>query len=376
MEITNTGTANLNVSGISLAGTDPGYFSLDLTGGSNPCISVPRTITPGSSCTMEIAFQPQAVDAYGALVRIISDDPDTSTIDVPLGGIKEAVSELNVRINQYEINCNTGDVTAYVSVTEQGGYAVTDLTIDDFAVTETGEVPGPPSSALYVTDTNFTLSAALVLDFSTSVIGVPKKESDMKEAAIGFINRMGLSDEAEIVKFGGPSFAVVQDWTSNKTLLTSAINADWNFGTGTRIYDAIMLAVDETAARMKARKAVIVISDGFSHNDVYSLDNVVANAISKNIPIFPVGLGDNVDVVSLTAMADNTGGQFFLASTSANLETIYQQLANVLLSHQYVLTYSSVTEATGNTTIRATLPLSAPAIWGEDTKEISFGICP
>jgi hypothetical protein len=243
-------------------------------------------------------------------------------------------------------------------------------------VTETGGFIGLPSSALYVTDNNLTLSAALVLDFSTSVISVPKKESDMKEAAIGFVNRMGLADEAEIVKFGGPNIGVVQPWTNNKASLISAINASWDNVTGTRIYDAIMLAVDDTATRAKDRKAVIVISDGWTHNDVYRLDNVVANAISNNIPIFPVGLGDNVDVASLTAMADNTGGQFFLASTSANLETIYLQLADVLLSHQYVLTYSSQTGTTGNTTIRATLPLSAPAIWGEDTKEISFGICP
>jgi VWFA-related protein len=295
---------------------------------------------------------------------------------VPLSGSQEAISELNVRINQIEISCPTGVVTAYVSVTDQGGYSVTGLTRDDFLITETvGGYVGPPTSVPFVENTA-TLSAALVMDLSTSVTSVQDKVNDMQEAAAGFVDQLGADDEAEIVKFG-PIIEVVQPYTSDKVLLNAAINTPWDKGAGTVLWDAAKIAVDDTAARTKDRKAVIVISDGFSYDTSIGLDDLIDYALLKNVPIFSVGLGNDINVLDLTTMADGTGGQYYEASTSDNLRTVYQQLADVLFSYQYILTYSSGLGAgvTDNITIKATLPLST--IEGIDSREITRpAICP
>lgn len=56
IEITNDGSAELNVSDIALSDTN--NFALDLNGGSNPCNTASLTIPAGDNCTAEVDFQP------------------------------------------------------------------------------------------------------------------------------------------------------------------------------------------------------------------------------------------------------------------------------------------------------------------------------
>ena len=382
LEIRNVGTANLNVSGISLLDTN--NYQLSLGGGSNPCGTLPRTIAPGGNCTVGIQFAPiPGLPSYDTYLTIISDDPDNTTLNVLLSGLREAITTLNLRINQLGVNCDNGDVTAYVSVTDQGGYPVTALTTNHFTVTGPAGYGGHPTAASYAGDVA-TLSVALVMDFSTSVANVESKLLDMKAAATGFVNQLGAGDEAAIIKFGGTgpqAIQLVAPFTDNTEELVTKINAYWFNGAGTLLYDAVKAAIDNTAPRQKDRKAVIVISDGLSHDTLISLGDLVDYALSKNVPIFSVGLGDNVNVnyQGLTTMADNTGGLYYGAITSDNLQTVYEQLADLLFRHQYILSYSpgSIPGVTDNTTIRATLPGSLPEIYGEDMRDIDFTlICP
>jgi hypothetical protein len=57
-----------------------------------------------------------------------------------------------------------------------------------------------------------------------------------------------------------------------------------------------------------------------------SLDEVIANAVSKNVAIFTIGIGGSINRPVLEQMANETGGLFYAANTSQNLATIYQQL--------------------------------------------------
>ena len=108
---------------------------------------------------------------------------------------------------------------------------------------------------------------------------------------------------------------------------------------------------------------MIVITDGVDDNgdgaqqSVSSLNNAIVYANSKGIPVFPVGIGSQIDSGILQQIADDTGGQFYEALTSDNLKTIYQQLSALLLKKQYILTYTSGLGVGPNTdlTIEATL---------------------
>ncbi len=361
VEIANNGSAELTVSAITLS--DIINFAL-LSGRSDPCDTPPMTIAAGNKCTVEVEIQPKSTNSFNEMLTITSNDPNTSTYDLDLIGRQDAaVSLLNVKINQVEANCPGTEFTAYVSVTDQGGFSVTTLTKDDFSITEAGAggYVGPPDSKGYASEITETISVALVMDYSGSITNVQDNVDDMEAAVAGFIDEMEEDDEAEIIKFD-KEFEVVQTFTSDNTLLTEAIFAPYDMGPGTRLYDAVVKAVDNTALRLKNRKAVIVITDGvdddgsgnpLSDND---LNDAINYANDNGVPIFTVGLGQLLDKGILEQMADDTGGQFYEAITSDNLRTIYQQLADVLFYDQYILTYTSGLGAnvTADLTIEAT----------------------
>jgi hypothetical protein len=80
--LSNTGSGDINVSNISVSDTK-NY--LLLYGGSAPCIGYP-TLTPGSSCTFIVEFNPTTKGNIFATLTVASNDPDTPSLDISLKG--------------------------------------------------------------------------------------------------------------------------------------------------------------------------------------------------------------------------------------------------------------------------------------------------
>ncbi len=83
--ISNTGTADLHISGMALS--DTANYSLNVNGGSSPCASTTPTINSDSSCTVTITFSPSSTGKKDANLTVTSDDPDTPTINIQLTGV-------------------------------------------------------------------------------------------------------------------------------------------------------------------------------------------------------------------------------------------------------------------------------------------------
>jgi hypothetical protein len=371
VEIQNNGSATLNVSSIALLDTT--NFDLYLDRGSNPCNTASPSIARGGNCTVEVEFDPPPgpPDSFLTNLRIRSNDPSNSSLNVPLLADQEAVDTLNVRINQVETNCPGTAFTAYVSVTDQGNYPVTGLTsTTDWTITEAGGYDGPPNNPIIYVANNATLSVALVMDYSGSITNVQDAVDDMEESAADFVDQLGVGDEAEIIKFAD-DWDVEQSWQpgtdDGKNFLKAAIYAPYNNGQETDLYDAVYEAIDRVAARSKARRAVIVITDGDDTQPGYNLADVISYGNTQGVPVFAVGLG-NVNLTILEQMADGTGGQVYESTTSDNLRTIYQQLAAVLFQDSYILTYTSGLGA--GVTADLTIGATSGALTGNNTKEI------
>ena len=135
-KIQNNGSANLKVSDIALSDTN--NFALDLGGGSNPCSSTSPTISAGDNCTVEVTFIPQFGALFDATLQIKSNDSSNPKGNIQLSGSAEPIASIDVRINQVEsdMQCPAAKVTAYISVTDQGGYSVTGLLENNFLVYE------------------------------------------------------------------------------------------------------------------------------------------------------------------------------------------------------------------------------------------------
>ena len=74
----NKGTSNLTITSISIEGTDASMFKV--SGGGS------KTIKPGKSLTIRVAFKPTSTGSQSAILEITSNDPGTPTVDIPLLG--------------------------------------------------------------------------------------------------------------------------------------------------------------------------------------------------------------------------------------------------------------------------------------------------
>jgi VWFA-related protein len=375
--IRNDGTANLGVSDIALS--DATNFDLDLGGGANPCVTAATTLGVGSSCTVTVDFLPPAPPAFGTFsadLTIRSNDPTTPVFDLPLLGSLEDINAISVKINQ--INACPRPTpptvaTVFVSVLDQGGFPVAGLVKEDFELTEGTTASVNPSTAAQINNT-VTLSVALLLDYSRSIAVEPVNVANMENAAISFVNQLGATDEAEIIKYA-TTVERTQAFTSTKADLITAIQSVPDLGTHTALYDAIVMATTDIAASTKTRRAIIIITDGMDDDgtgnpqSTNEIGDAIADANAKGVPVFTVGLG-SADVSILTQLADETGGTYSDSTTSSNLTTIYQQLADLLFIDQYILTYSTnLTDAASeNLTVTAEYPPTA--VTGSDMKTI------
>jgi hypothetical protein len=70
--LSNTGTAALTVSGITIAGSDTNQFSV-AAGGSSPCSSLSPVLTPGANCTVNVTFMPTSNGAKFSSLQVSSN---------------------------------------------------------------------------------------------------------------------------------------------------------------------------------------------------------------------------------------------------------------------------------------------------------------
>ena len=149
---------------------------------------------------------------------------------------------------------------------------------------------------------------------------------------------MGANDKGEIIKFSN-SVAVVQPFTTDKSLLSSVARSTWSgAGGNTALYDSIYQAVTDTS-RQGGRMAVIAMTDGYENASTHTLNDIINSAKTSGVPVFTVGLG-SVNKTVLKQIAGETGGAYYYAPTSADLYTIYHQLSQII-NNQYIVTYST-----------------------------------
>ena len=284
-------------------------------------------------------------------------------------GVSAPPPAIKVSINQIETDCSGADpvVRALVTVIDQNGVPVTNLTDANFEVYEGGTAP----ASFSVGPATNPISVALTMDYSPSITLNPALVAEMEDSAIAFVNNIGKSDQCEIIKFNNDA-DVIQAFTSDKTALINAIQTPYGGKFGTALYDALILAINETSADPSGnRKAVIAIADGEDNISTNTLNQVIALANAKDIPIFTIGLGILVGQAELEQIANETGGAYYQPATADNLTDVYLQLAQVF-ANQYVITYDSSLPKGTATDLEVVANFSGKT--DSDTKD--FTICP
>jgi hypothetical protein len=86
--LSNTGTATLSITGITLGGSNAADFAQSGTCGTS--------LTAGANCSLSVTFKPAAAGARAALITISTNDPVNPTLTVALSGTGTAAGSVTV----------------------------------------------------------------------------------------------------------------------------------------------------------------------------------------------------------------------------------------------------------------------------------------
>lgn len=255
------------------------------------------------------------------------------------GANQTTFQKLNVRVTQID-SAAFPKIKAYVSVTDENGKTIPNLTSKDFQAIEQSnvELTGTTETPIDVSQVSESggLSLALVLDKSGSMDGSPI--ADAKSSAKQFLSMLDYAkDRSAIVDFSSTA-EVAQKSTYDKNALNTAvdnISADgW-----TALYDGIYSGVDELKGETGS-KAVIAFTDGCENNSQRSMDQVINYAKNSNIPVYTIGLGYGIDESTMRKIATDTKGSYTFAPEASTLKDIFNSIAREQRD-QYVVSYNT-----------------------------------
>ena len=271
------------------------------------------------------------------------------------------------------ISVETTEVMLPVTVRSSSGQLITDLTRDDFRVFEDNRLQPLRDLALR----QVPVDAILMVDTSSSTA---RNLDDFRHAAEGFAQRLGPDDRISLIKFDD-SVQLLQNWTKSRFQLQRALSRIVP-GMFTRFNDALLLAAREQYGASRARRAVIVLTDGIDSGRGTTLETAARALLEAQVTVYVVSNTEIsraeklADLDSLTKGTDAsqrfnklqiddlrlglraldeseqtleqltsaTGGRLYKPRSFDDLEATYAEVAEEL-RHQYALYYTPLNRA-------------------------------
>jgi tight adherence protein C len=232
------------------------------------------------------------------------------------------------------------------SVVDSSGKAVPGLRPQDLLVREGNAVP--PTSVTLASVVS-PVALALVVDTSGSMAGRPL--ADAKAAMRTMISALGASDRVGLLSFNA-AVQVAQPLTTDKSAALAAIDT-LAAGGNTAIYDAVAAGADMLASvDPTMRRAIVLLTDGVDNSSQRPPSSVVSRLTGDELPVFAIGLGNDIDRQTLDVLAGAAvGGAVFIAPTSAQLAEIYAGLSQQLLTEYSVVYRSAQTDLTAGSIV-------------------------
>lgn len=257
--------------------------------------------------------------------------------------LTSVVASAQDRSDDSVVKVRTELVNVLVSVTDQKGSLVHGLTQDDFEILENGI---RQQINLFGHSDTVPLRMAVLFDLSLSV---KPRLKFQKEAAARFFNSvLRPTDSAALFGFNH-DVTIEQDFTSDKKQLISALKGLKSSG-GTALYDAVFLA-SERLERGSGRRVIVILSDGLNMISRTTLEAALRMAEKADVAIYAIytvnRLPEEPGVVSgeklLQQICERTGGQLFFPENNYILDSVFEQLSQILRA-QYTLSFYSNSE--------------------------------
>jgi len=249
-------------------------------------------------------------------------------------------------------------ISIAVSVQNRRGRHITDLTKEDFFVSENDK---QKDITYFSHDYEAPLSLTILLDVSGSM-ALQDKLDDSKDALVYLMKHLLTErDEVSLLIFADGDVEIASNFHKDKTDILSVLESTEAFGQ-TALNDAVGVSPDFANKGNNEKRALLLITDGIENDSEYSPDQAIEVARRVDIPIYTIGYKIPLDeqflkkykrskgltasgiVESLERFSEATGGKAFFVTKVLDLKNSLR-LIKQELSHQYILGYTSYTDA-------------------------------
>ncbi len=201
------------------------------------------------------------------------------------------------------ITTDTSLVQLNVGVVDQQGHAITNLSMNDFAVFEDGV--RRPIVNFESTDAPFSL--VMLLDMSGSTVNFRQQ---IRAAALRFLDALYPEDRVAVVQFNGKGVKSLLSFTTDRKRTAYVIGELANGAGETMLYDGLKFSLKELAREGKRRKAIVVLTDGLDTEVRNSDRSLVAKAADAQVTS-AIKPETNSQLVSVLNDADRKGVTIF-----------------------------------------------------------------
>ena len=178
------------------------------------------------------------------------------------------------------LRVDTTLVSLPVSVMDRDGKFIPNLRKEDFHIWENGV----EQQVAYFGSTEKPFTVALVIDTSGST---KNKLGEIQDAAIAFVEQLRSDDKVMVVAFSD-KIRVLTEPTSDRFILRDAIR-ETEAGSGTRLYDAVDMVINQYFNRIQGRKALVLFTDGVdTTSNRADYESTVRDAEELDALIYPV----------------------------------------------------------------------------------------
>lgn len=234
----------------------------------------------------------------------------------------------------------TERVVLHVSVVDRQDRFVTDLTKEEFVISEDSR----RQELTFFAQEDVPVSIGLVIDNSGSM---REKRLHVNAAALEFVKASNPQDEVFVVNFDDEAH-LDQDFTNSLDRLQDALQRIDTRG-GTALYDATSSSLDHLLEKGKKeyiKRALLIITDGEDTSSRMDLEILVRKLQASDVTIYGIGLLSDEERRAarraerhLRQLTAPTGGPAYFLESFEEIEPVVKRIA-ADIRNQYILEYN------------------------------------